>query len=147
MTIRKTLVVLLLIALAVWGIEVAWLVRRNVSLPKQIREQAERERRAVMIQFRDRDRKLNNDYSQKKYLATGETVYDRIFNAKDQSIIELIQRIAAESLPKDWSCEVRVEEFTHCELSHFFKAEFAVKQGFRRSLELNACSVNAPNMA
>jgi predicted aspartyl protease len=82
-------------------------------MPSQIKRQAESERKALMLQFTNNERKLNNDYSQMKYLATGKTVYDRIFNAKEQTIVELIQIMAAESLPKGWKCDVRVEEFTH----------------------------------
>jgi predicted aspartyl protease len=113
MRIRKILGIVLLIALAAWGIETVWLVQHNLSMPSQIRRQAEAERRMVTVKFRDRERKLNDYYSQKKYLATGQTVYDRIFNTKEQTVVELIQRMAAESLPNSWNCEARVEEFTH----------------------------------
>ncbi|MCK4823112.1 hypothetical protein KA005_45550, partial [bacterium] len=113
MRIRKILPILLLIALAVWAVETLWIVQSNSSMPSQIKRQAESERKALMLQFANNERKLNDDYIQKKYLATGKTVYDRIFNAKEQTIVELIQRMAADSLPKGWKCDVRVEEFKH----------------------------------
>jgi len=113
MRVRKALTILLITTLIVWGIETIFLLYRNVSMPSQIKRQAESERRALMIAFRQRERKLNDDYNRKKYLATGKTVYDRVFNAKNQTIVEFIQKTAAESLPKGWSCEVRVEEFAH----------------------------------
>jgi len=120
MRIRKILIVLLLFSLAVWGIiaiyrgiEAIYIFQHNASMPLQIKRQAESERKTLMLQFANNERKLNDDYSQKKYLATGKTVYDRIYNAKEQTIVELIQQIAAESLPKGWKCDVRVEEFKH----------------------------------
>jgi len=113
MRTRKILAILLLIALVVWAVETLWIVQSNSSIPSQLKRQAESERKALMLQFANNERKLNNDYSQKKYLATGKTVYDRIFNAKEQTIVQLIQRMAAESMPKGWNCQVRVEEFTH----------------------------------
>ena len=113
MKVRKTLTILLIITLVAWGIETIFVLYHNVSMPSQIKRQAESERRAMILAFRRRERKLNDDYNRKKYLATGETVYDRVFNTKNQTIVELIQKTAAESLPKGWSCEVRVEEFTH----------------------------------
>ena len=113
MRVRKALTILLITTLVVWGIETIFLLYRNVSMPSQIKRQAESERRALMLAFRKRERKLNDDYNRKKYLAMGETVYDRVFNAKNQTIVDLIQKMAAESLPKGWSCEIRVEEFTH----------------------------------
>jgi predicted aspartyl protease len=113
MRTRKILAILLLIALVVWAVETLWIVQSNSSIPSQLKRQAESERKALMLQFANNERKLNNDYSQKKYLATGKTVYDRIFNAKEPTIVELIQRMAAESMPKGWNCQVRVEEFTH----------------------------------
>lgn len=113
MRVRKTLTILLIITLVAWGIETIFVLYRNVSMPSQIKRQAEGERRVLMLEFRKRELKLNVDYNRKKYLATGETVYDRVFNAKNQTIVELIQKMVAESLPKGWSCEVRVEEFTH----------------------------------
>jgi len=113
MRVRKTLLILVLIAFAVWGIKVVWLLQRNVSMPSQIKRQAETDRQVLMVQFRNRERKLNDDYGVKKYLATGQTVYDRIFNTQEQTVVDLIQKIASESIPKGWNCEVRVEEFTH----------------------------------
>ena len=113
MRIRKILLILLLIALAVWAVETIWIIQSNSSMPSQIKRQAESKRKALMLQFAYNERKLNDDYSQKKYLATGKTVFDRIFNAKEPTVVELIQKMAAESLPKGWKCDVRVEEFTH----------------------------------
>lgn len=113
MRVRKILAILLVIALVGWGIEAIWLVYCNMSAPAQIKKQADRERRAIEVQFRDRERQLHADYEREKYLAIGTTVYDRILNAKQPTIVELIEKIAAESMPKNWNCQVRVEEFAH----------------------------------
>jgi predicted aspartyl protease len=113
MKLPKILAILLLIVLAVWGAETIWLFRQNVTMPSQIKKRAENERSLLKLQFLNKEQKLNDDYGQKKYLASGQTVYERIFNTKDQTIDELIQKIAAESIPHEWDCEVKIEEFTH----------------------------------
>ena len=112
MKVRKILIILLLVALVVWGIQSLYILYSNASAPSQIERQAETDRRMQRVEFQNRERKLNNEYSQKKYLATGKTVFDRIFNTKDLTLVELIQRMAAEAFPKNWNCDVRVEEFT-----------------------------------
>ena len=60
----------------------------------------------------DKD-KLLNDFNNKKYLATGKDIYQRIHNRQNQDIISLISNLANEALSKDWSSETRVEEFTN----------------------------------
>ena len=113
MRVRRTLLVLLLVALLVWGIETISLMWRSAGMPSRLKAQAEGERRALRIQFREKERRLNDEYRAKKYLATGQTVYDRIFNTPEQTLPELIERTALESVPNGWDCEVRVEEFSH----------------------------------
>jgi predicted aspartyl protease len=56
---------------------------------------------------------LEQEYEKKKHLATGTTVFDRIYNTQDQSIIDLIMHISREALPDGWSFDVKIEEFTH----------------------------------
>lgn len=113
MRVWKILAILLLIALAVLGGQLFIIGNRNQTIPSRISRQAQSERKELMLKFQNMERKLTEDYIRKKYLATGKTIYDRVFNTQDQTIVELIQRIAAESLPKNWTCEVKVEEFMH----------------------------------
>ncbi|MDD4202201.1 MAG: retropepsin-like aspartic protease [Candidatus Omnitrophica bacterium] len=56
---------------------------------------------------------LNDNYDKKYYMATGKNVYERIYNIKNQSIIEMIKGLADESFPQGWKTEVKVEEFTN----------------------------------
>lgn len=113
MRFRKILTILLIVALTIWGGQILIIINRNLTMPSQIKRQAESDRKESLLKFQKTKLKLNNDYTRKKYLATGKTVYDRIYNTQNQTIVELIQRVAAESLPKYWNCEVKVEEFKH----------------------------------
>ena len=113
MRIPKILSVLLAITLLAWGIEAIYISNRNASAPSRIRGDEETRRTRITAEFKERERELDEAYERKKYLATGETVYDRIFNTQNQTVIELISRVAREALPDNWSCEVQVEGFTH----------------------------------
>ena len=113
MRLSRALSILLTAALIVWAIQAMYHVRHNASMPISIRSQGERERNEIEVERRQKLRELEQDYERKKYLATGETVLDRIFNTQGQSIVDLVKRISNEALPAGWSCDVRVEEFTH----------------------------------
>jgi len=113
MKILRILCFFLLMALLVWGIEALYLAQRNRSAPSRIRSHQQSKRRNVGIEFATKERELQHEYETKKYLATGETVYDRIFNTQNQSVTALIHRIAIEAFPDNCSCDVKVEEFTH----------------------------------
>ena len=99
MKITKKLGICLFLALIVWGIEALYLLQRNASVPAKISSEAKRKRLSIAAGYQSKERKLREEYERKKYQATGKTVYDRIFNTPNQSIVELIQRIAKESLP------------------------------------------------
>jgi len=113
MKITKKLSICLFLALIVWGIEALYLLQRNASAPRKISSDAKRKRLSVSAGYQSKERKLREEYERKKYQVTGKTVYGRIFNTPNQSIVELIQRIAKESLPASWYSEVKVEEFSH----------------------------------
>jgi predicted aspartyl protease len=113
MKLTKTIGLFVLIALGVWGIQVLYYVQRNASKPNEIISAGERERKKIVADYKSEERKIKEKYEQEKYLATGKTVYDRIFSKPGHSIIELIQNISKETLPSEWTCEVKVEEFTH----------------------------------
>ena len=65
------------------------------------------------FKYEKQKNKLINKYEKNKYRATGKNVYERIYNRENQNIIELINNLSKEALPKEWSSEVRVEEFTN----------------------------------
>lgn len=113
MKITKKLVFILIMTLIVWVIQIIYLLQRNASMPVKISSEAKRKRMRIITDYQKIERQLREKYEREKYQATGKTVYDRIFNTPGQSIIELIQNIARESLPEHWNSEVKVEEFTH----------------------------------
>jgi len=113
MNLSKVLTFLLIVALATWAIQALYLLRNNTTIPNRIRSQAARERTQLELDYREKLRDLEHEYERKKHLATGETVFDRIFNTHEQTIADLIKRISDEALLSGWSCDVKVEEFTH----------------------------------
>ena len=113
MRVTKLLGVLLVVALVAWGVEALCLLQRNASTPARIKATETRKRNRLALEYRKKERDIEQEYERKKHLATGETVFDRIFNTQDQSIVDLIKRISREALPDGWSCDVKVEEFTH----------------------------------
>ncbi len=113
MNLPKIFGVLLAVALAVWGVQALYLLHQNTTMPSRMRSQASRERSQLELEYKQKLRELEQEYERKKHLATGDTVFDRIFSTQEQSITDLIKRIAEEALPGGWSCDVKVEEFTH----------------------------------
>lgn len=117
MSLAKLLSILLAAALAVWAIQALYLVNDNARTPDRIRRREMQNKSRMELEYAQKLLKLEREYTRKKHLATGDTVFDRIFNAQDQTIIELVKRISQEALPDKWSCEVKAEGFTHFILS------------------------------
>jgi len=113
MKLTKLLTISLITALVVWVVQALYLLNQNSSMPSRLRSKAETARRTIEMEHKQKLRELQREYESKKHLATGATVFDRIFNTQDQTITELIKRISNEALPTGWSCDVKVEEFTH----------------------------------
>jgi predicted aspartyl protease len=113
MRLIKLLTILLIGALAVWGGQALYLVHENKSAPDRIRDEEIQKRTLLKVEYAQGLRELEHEYGRKKYLATGDTVFDRIFNTQNQAVIDLLKRIAQEALPDGWSSDVKVEEFTH----------------------------------
>jgi len=109
----KLLTILLIGALAVWGGQVLYLVQENKSAPDRIRDGETQKRTLLKAEYAQKLRELEREYGRKKYMATGATVFDRIFNTQNQTVIDLLKHIAQEALPDGWSSDVKVEEFTH----------------------------------
>ena len=109
----KSIKILLLVALLAWAIEAIYLLQQNVSTPNRIQAAETKRRSHLTLTYQKNIRALEKEYAEKKYLATGKTVFDRIYNTQNQSIVDLIQRISNEALPESWSSDVKVEEFTH----------------------------------
>ena len=113
MRLPKLLIILLTVALLVWAVEALYLKQRNTSAAARIKAEEAQNRDRLLVEHKQTRRELELEYDKKKQLATGQTVFDRIFNTQDQNIEELILRVSREALPAAWSCDVRVEEFTH----------------------------------
>ena len=113
MRVTKLIGVLFVVALVTWSVEALYLLQRNASMPVRIKAAEVQKRNRLALEYRKKERDLEQEYEQKKHLATGETVLDRIFNTQDQSIVDLIKRISGEALPDGWSYNVEVDEFTH----------------------------------
>jgi predicted aspartyl protease len=99
--------------LLAWAIEFLYLAQRNANEPARIKEAESKIRKSLTLDYEQKIRKIEQEYEEKKHLATGETVFDRIYNTQNQSIADLIKRISNEALPDYRSCDVKVEEFTH----------------------------------
>ena len=109
MSLKRILLVLVFLSTIIWGIVIVRQFHENSN----IENNAERERKKKLIEFKRKKNDIIKSYNSKKYLATGKTVYERIFNKPNQSLIELTENIATETFPADWSIQVKVEEFSH----------------------------------
>ncbi len=79
----------------------------------QIRKDHDSAARLISFNHEKRKKTLNDGYERNRYLASGKTVYERIRNIQNQSIIDMINGLACESFPAEWRCETKVEEFTN----------------------------------
>ena len=111
-SLKLTSIIFLCFLLA-WAGEAIYLSQQNAATPDRVKAEENQKRNQAEIEYQKKVRELEQEYDKKKYLATGETVLDRIYNTQGQSIIELIQRVSNEVLPNSWSSDVKVEEFTH----------------------------------
>jgi predicted aspartyl protease len=67
----------------------------------------------LQIAHEQEKKKLNDEFEKNKYVASGNTSFERVFNKKDQDIETLISNLTKESFPEGWKFDVRVEEFTN----------------------------------
>ncbi len=109
----KFISMLLLLSLLVWVSEGIYLAQENATTPDRIKAAENQKRSRADIEYQKKIRALEQDYDKRKYLATGKTVFDRIYNTQGQNIVDLILRISNEALPESWASDVKVEEFTH----------------------------------
>lgn len=113
MNLFKLTSVVFICSLLVWAGEIIYFSQKNTTTPNRVRAEESQKRNRAEAEYQNKLRELEQEYEKKKHLATGKTVFDRIYNTQDQSIIELIQRVSKEALPNSWSSDVKVEEFTH----------------------------------
>jgi len=113
MNLSKSMTIIFLTLLLLWVGSAIYVMQQDASTPDTLKSEANHERSQAAIEYQTKLRALEQDYDKKKHIATGKTVFDRIYNTQEQTIFELIQRLADETLPETWSSEVKVEEFTH----------------------------------
>lgn len=113
MNLLKLTSIIFILALLVWAGEAIYLLQQNTATPDRVKTEENQKRNRAEVEYQKKLRELEQEYEKKKHLATGESVFDRIYNSQGQSIIELIQRLSNEALPTSWLSDVKVEEFTH----------------------------------
>lgn len=107
---KRKVILAVLFVLLILEITVYWVEIHNKK--KVLHEEFELQSKYVELNHEEEKQRLTEEFEQNKYLATGKDVYERIYNRPNQSIIELIERIAKEAFPTHWECDVKVEEFT-----------------------------------
>ncbi len=109
----KLLSIFLVVALITLGGQVLYLLHKNTITRRKIEEKAIKQHNRMSVAHAQRIHEMERKYEREKHLATGTTVFDRIFNTQDQTITNLIRRTSREAFPNVWTCDVKVEEFTH----------------------------------
>lgn len=104
---------ILVILLVVLPFEMLIFFALNNSQRKQLDDQYEAKINIEKLNQEKEKKRLNDEFENNKYLATGKNAYERIFNDRQGDIVDLIQKLAAESFPTNWRTEVKTEEFTN----------------------------------
>jgi len=107
--IFKTFLVLLLIGIVEIVIYFAVLEYKKTSIEAKYKLDVD----VIKLNQEKEKKKLNDDFEKNKYLATGKDAYERIYNSKQNDLVDLIQRLGSEAFPNNWRIEVKVEEFTN----------------------------------
>ena len=81
---------------------------------EQSEQNYEKKKGAMQLSHEKEKQILTLEYEKQSYLASGESVYERIYNAPNQPIADMLAKLAQETLPKQWESDIRVEEFTNC---------------------------------
>ena len=107
--ILKIFLVLLLIGIVEIVVYFAVLGHQKTSIESKYKLDLD----VIKLNQEKEKKKLNDDFEKNKYLATGKDAYERIYNSKQNDLVDLIQRLASEAFPSNWRIEVKVEEFTN----------------------------------
>jgi len=113
MNIKKICLFILILLFIILVVEIAVIKQANKLKPAEIARKGEIGRRKLDVEYQQKKMHIEVDYKQKMHLASGKTVFDRIFNSKEESLNTLINNLATEALPSNWKTKVEVEEFTH----------------------------------
>ncbi|HSW40401.1 MAG TPA: retropepsin-like aspartic protease [Acidobacteriota bacterium] len=97
--------------LIAWAAQAIYLWVDNKNTPSRVKSEEASERHRITVAHKEAMISLESEYMAKMYQATGATVFDRIYNTQEQTITDLISRLAVEAFPQDWATSVMVEEF------------------------------------
>ena len=105
----KILIILLVILLAEVIVFFALQNYQTIQLRDQFTLKSEMER----LNQEKEKKKLLDEFDKNKYLASGKDAYERIYNNKQDDIVDLIQKLVLEAFPNNWKIDVKAEEFTN----------------------------------
>lgn len=107
---RRVILTIALVATLICEVIVAsdWYAQKLDSAAKNY----EKKEPVIFLKHERAKEKLTLEYEKQKYLASGTNVYERVRNTQDQSIVRMLDRLAKEALPKEWECDIKIEEFT-----------------------------------
>ena len=110
---KKIVIKIIALLLIVLIVEIVFLLVRNDSQRESLQRDFDRKTRVQRLNNEKEKQALEEEYETRKYQATGNNVYERIFNKEKQSILELLYDLSKESFPDDWDIQLKVEEFTN----------------------------------
>ncbi len=109
--------VILIVLLAMCPLEIAvinlWAICKKRALINDSEAKLSAWQLNKRLKHEKEKKALNDEFEKNRYLATGDNVYERIYNKQGQSIINLIEGLSKEAFPDNWQCEAKVEEFTN----------------------------------
>jgi len=111
MNLLRPLTIFFFLSLLVLAGRVISVTNENAEMPDRIKTEGNHKRNIMKTKHHETLRKLDQDYRKKMLAATGDTVFDRIYNTQEQSIPTLLKRLARTKLPKNWSFDIKTEEF------------------------------------
>ncbi|MCF7898017.1 MAG: retroviral-like aspartic protease family protein [Candidatus Omnitrophica bacterium] len=107
-TISKIIIILFVIVV----VELCFLYLFPTFKKKSIKNGYKEKIKLLRMENAQKQQKLRKGFEKRKYLTSGKNIYERIYNRQNQNIESLIINLAKESLPKKWTSELKVEEFT-----------------------------------
>lgn len=110
---KKLAIRIIALLLIVLIVEIVFLLVRNDSQRESLQRDFDRKIRVQRLNNEKEKQALEEEHETRKYQATGNNVYERIFNKEKQSILELLYDLSKESFPDDWDIQLKVEEFTN----------------------------------
>ncbi|MBU0699126.1 MAG: hypothetical protein ABIK98_06045 [Pseudomonadota bacterium] len=104
----KLIGILFIVALLAWGGEIIYLAQQNAATPDRIKAAENQRRNRADIEYQKKLRALEQDYDKKKHLATGKTVFDRIYNSPGQVWIICKMLLVGASIQQMAQCPARL---------------------------------------